>query len=125
MKQGFGLIEVLLSLAIAGMVLTPLIILQGSSSQFAKRTWQRYDRISYGFSQAVVSYFFPKNAASLLPKKNQFSQQSTVSQPAENSALADIANLKIHRMRITNAGRSRKAQDLLIVITHTPKQENS
>lgn len=125
MKKGFGLIEVLFSLAIAGMVLTPLIILQGSSSQFAKRTWQRYDRTSYGFSQAVVSYFFPKSAVALVPKKNQFAVQSTVSEPAENSGLADIAYLQIHRMRIANSGRSRKAQDLLIVVTHTPKQEKS
>lgn len=120
---GFNLIEVMIALAIAGMVLTPLLILQGTSIGFSARSWRLYDRMVHGYNALVQSVFVPEIVPSLSKKSSLVSLQLNTSAVPEPSSLKDIPLLQLHRLELSWSERSRQKKDILIALTY--KQEKA
>jgi len=131
-RNGFTLIEVLITLAIIGMVLTPLIIAQSTALRSITTLSRRMTRFIYAKNFLLESSF-----KLLFEKKEQEKEAKQVGelkdppmkltyelkQVSENSALARFKGLKIGTVFMRWQERTGPRTDKLIQVILKPDEE--
>lgn len=122
-KNGFTITEALISLAIVGMVLTPIFILYGNATRLVKKSGRLYDRT------LSVYNFLLESSLALKPQEKSISVKEPVmnlsyaaSKLAENSAFKKIPNVQLNK--VTGQWQEgRKKRDMQLVFYSYKKEE--
>lgn len=126
-SQGFTVVEVLLTLAIIGMVLTPIYILQGGSTRAVAQAGRLYDRVVAGYSMLMETVFIPEAKKDATKKISEPEAVLTLSTKtvSEQSSLKNIPALELHHIVIDWSDRRKKKQDRIVAFTFKQEEKSA
>jgi prepilin-type N-terminal cleavage/methylation domain-containing protein len=126
LKKGFTLIEVIISIAVIGMVLSPLFILQGNVLQRVTAAAHRIHRLFF------AQDFYLKAQRKQDEKTRKFTLEERQDFPPtlltydlgslhKNSALADLPGLLMEKITIFDHPKKGRPSDMLLTFIYKPE----